>query len=144
MDTAFIEQQEIKVAPSIDSIDYVVNFVGDFLNTENCPKKEMWKILNAVDELFGNIVRYSKTAESINVCCWKNESRQCFQVRISDNGIPFNPLLVEEPILSSNVSERAIGGLGIFISKKLVDSMIYEYQNNRNILVISKEIREVS
>ena len=59
-----------------------------------------------------------------------------------DGGIPYNPLERSDPDLPLGADERKIGGLGIFLSKALTDSMNYRYENGKNILVITKERAE--
>ena len=56
-----------------------------------------------------------------------------------DNGIPFNPLEINEPDITKNVEERDIGGLGLFIVQKLATKIDYEYRDNHNILTIFKQ-----
>ena len=56
-----------------------------------------------------------------------------------DNGQPYNPLAKEDPDVTLSAEERAIGGLGIFMAKKSLDSMEYEYVNNQNVLTIKKK-----
>ena len=57
-----------------------------------------------------------------------------------DEGVPFNPLESDEPDVSLSAEERAIGGLGIFLVKKTMDSIKYRYENGQNILTIEKQI----
>ena len=59
---------------------------------------------------------------------------------IKDNGFPFNPLEKEEPDISLSASEREIGGLGIFITKKTMDTFSYTYENGQNILTMTKKL----
>ena len=59
---------------------------------------------------------------------------------ITDNGVPFNPLERDEPDISLSAAEREIGGLGIFITKKTMDTVSYAYENGKNILTMTKKI----
>ena len=54
----------------------------------------------------------------------------------SDNGTPYNPLETKEPDVTLSAEDRKIGGLGIFMVKKMTESMEYKYENERNILSI--------
>ena len=60
-------------------------------------------------------------------------------VEFKDSGRAFNPLLVSEPDTTLNLSERKPGGLGVFIVKKLMTDVSYEYRDGHNILRIEKE-----
>ncbi len=58
----------------------------------------------------------------------------------SDKGIPFDPLKEEDPDITLSANEREIGGLGIFICKKIMDDIHYEYIDGRNVLTLVKKI----
>jgi len=134
--------EKISVSPEIESTDLVINFIDQYLNAIHCPAKDIWGILTSVDELFTNIARHSNDSSYVIVYCWKNIEDNAVFIRFVDGGIPFNPLLAEEPQMSKKASDRKIGGLGIYISKNLMDSIAYEYLNNMNILTISKVINK--
>ena len=57
-----------------------------------------------------------------------------------DHGVPYDPLAKDDPDVTLSITEREIGGLGIFMVKKSMDDMVYEYQNGQNILTIRKRI----
>ena len=52
----------------------------------------------------------------------------------TDDGIPYNPIKAEEPDVTLSAEERKIGGLGIFMVKKMTESMEYTYEDDKNIL----------
>jgi anti-sigma regulatory factor (Ser/Thr protein kinase) len=60
--------------------------------------------------------------------------------RMSDKGIPFDPLKKPDPDITLSAEEREIGGLGIFITKKTMDSVTYAYENGENVLTMTKKI----
>ena len=62
------------------------------------------------------------------------------KVKVIDRGIPYDPLKKADPDVTLSADEREIGGLGIFIAKKVMDSIAYEYKNGQNILRIKKTI----
>ena len=59
-----------------------------------------------------------------------------------DNGAPCDPLASADPDISLSADERQIGGLGIYMVKKSMDEISYEYQKGQNILRIKKHITE--
>jgi serine/threonine-protein kinase RsbW len=59
---------------------------------------------------------------------------------LSDQGCEFDPTLTEEPDLNINPAERRIGGMGIFIAKHIMDSVAYQRQEGKNILIMKKNI----
>lgn len=57
-----------------------------------------------------------------------------------DHGIPYDPLRKNDPDITLTSEEREIGGLGIFMVKKTMDEITYEYRDGQNILRIRKDI----
>ncbi len=69
-----------------------------------------------------------------------SENPASVAITFTDQGIPYNPLAKEDPDVALSADERQIGGLGIFMVKKSMDGMDYEYRDGKNILTIRKRI----
>ena len=91
------------------------------------------KINIIIDEIYSNIVNYSKA--NLAEIGYSIENGKMFLYFI-DNGLPYNPLEIGDPDITLSVDERDIGGLGIFIVKKMADTVEYKYEENRNILKV--------
>jgi serine/threonine-protein kinase RsbW len=63
-----------------------------------------------------------------------------FRLRVTDRGSQFNPLASPEPDLTDDISERTVGGLGIYFVREMVDDIAYERRGGRNILTMSIKI----
>ena len=61
-------------------------------------------------------------------------------ISFSDHGVPYNPLAKDDPDVTLSAEERQIGGLGIFLVKKTMDDISYEYRDGKNILTIKKNL----
>ena len=57
-----------------------------------------------------------------------------------DRGVPFDPLAKPDPDITLTAEERDVGGLGIYMTKKTMDDMRYEYRDGQNILSLIKHI----
>ena len=57
-----------------------------------------------------------------------------------DNGVPYDPLAKADPDITLSTEEREIGGLGIYMVKKSMDDIVYEYKDGQNILSIKKKL----
>ena len=92
-----------------------------------------------VEEIFVNIASYAYDNEE-GTCLLTVQNGQDGKVTLifEDNGVRFNPLERQEPDITLPASERQIGGLGILITKKTMDDVSYRYENNKNILTITK------
>lgn len=89
------------------------------------------KVSIAVDEIYSNIINYSG-AELATISYEIKDGR--LYITFTDDGIPYNPLEAEEPDITLSAEERKIGGLGIFMVKKMTESMEYTYEDDKNIL----------
>ncbi|MBR4870046.1 MAG: ATP-binding protein, partial [Oscillospiraceae bacterium] len=96
----------------------------------------------AIEEVFVNVAHYAYGDGEGDVTLgigFDGESRTV-HFRLSDRGIPFDPLQKPDPDITLSVEEREIGGLGIFITKKTMDTVTYAYENGENILSMTKNI----
>ena len=96
----------------------------------------------AIDELFGNIAHYAYHPEvrPATVRVEVLENPLSVVITFIDNGVPYDPLKTKEPDITLSAEERMIGGLGIYMVKKTMDDIAYEYREGQNILRIKKSI----
>lgn len=134
--------KELSLQASIENIEKVTEFVNTELEAFGCPVKTKFQIDIAIDELFGNIARYAYGSEGGGaiVRLEVNNEPLCAVISFIDSGIPFNPLLREEPDVTAPLAQRQEGGLGIFLVKKSMDAVDYEYKDGKNILTIKKNL----
>lgn len=127
--------RSMRVAPVLESIPQVCAFLESTLLEYGAPVKVVAQVNVAGDEIFSNIARYSGAADA-SVDCRVTAGRVV--IRFMDDGRPYDPTTQPEPDVTLPAEEREIGGLGIFMVKKSMDRMSYEYANGRNILTIEK------
>ena len=134
---------ELRIAATVENIDVVTDFVNEQLEILGCPPKAQMQLDIAIDELFGNIAHYAY-APGVGEATVRVESiEDPFAVVITfiDEGVPYDPLAKEDPDTTLSVEERQIGGLGIFMVKKSMDDVAYEYKDGQNILAIKKLLK---
>lgn len=92
----------------------------------------------AIDELFANIARYAYGPDGgqATVRVEKQEIPPMAVITFIDRGIPFDPLKKKDPDTTLSAVERQVGGLGIYLVKKSMDGMAYEYKDGQNILTV--------
>ena len=134
--------KEITVDAPIENMDTVTAFVDDFLDQIACPMKSRIQINIVIDEIFGNICHYAykDSIGAITVRVESGNTPKAVFLTFTDNGIPYNPLETEDPDITSSSEERKIGGLGIYLVKKNMDEMKYEYVNQQNRLWMEKRL----
>ena len=126
----------------LENIEVVTDFVNEQLEALDCPMKAQMQIDIAIDELFGNIAHYAYNPEigQATVRVEVIEDPLAVTITFIDNGVPYNPLEKEDPDTSLSAEEREIGGLGIYMVKKSMDDITYEYKDGQNILAIKKNL----
>ncbi len=134
--------KEMTIDAAVENIPAVTAFVEEQLEQYNCPMKAQMQIDIAIDELFSNIAQYAynpKTGKA-TVRVEVTENPMSVIITFIDNGVPYNPLAKADPDVTLSADEREIGGLGIFMVKKSMDDISYEYKDGQNILKIKKNI----
>lgn len=129
----------ITVTAKLGNLDSVLEFMNDELEAHDCSMKLMMQLAIVVEELFVNIAHYAYAPGEGEVAITVDAS-DGFMMRFEDSGVPYNPLEKDDPDITVGVEDRDIGGLGIFMSKKMMDSMEYEYVCGKNVLTIRKAI----
>ena len=125
----------------MENIATVTEFVNAQLEQSGCPPKIQMQIDIAIDELFGNIAHYAYDPDvgpaTVRV---EVDEEPCVIITFIDNGVPYDPLGKEDPDITLSAEERGIGGLGVYMVKKSMDDISYEYRDGQNILRIKKRI----
>ena len=133
--------KELIIDATVENIKKVTEFVDEQLEMLNCPMKAQMQIDVAIDELFSNIAYYAYHPEvgEATVRVEVTEEPLAVIITFIDNGAPYDPLTSADPDISLSAEERQIGGLGIYMVKKSMDEISYEYQKGQNILKIKKQ-----
>lgn len=133
--------KEITIEARTENLDDVIAFVGGELENLNCGMKQQMQIELSVEEIFVNIAHYAYTPEigTVTIHVDTDDSNTVILTFI-DSGVPYNPLAKTDPDITLSAEERQIGGLGIFMVKKNMDDVIYEYKDGQNILTLKKKL----
>lgn len=133
--------KELTIQATVENIGIVTEFVDALLEEFGCPPRAQAQIDIAIDELFGNIAHYAYNPEvgpaTVRVEVDKSPS---VIITFIDNGMPYDPLKQRDPDTTLGLDERQIGGLGVYMVKKSMDEITYEYKDGQNILRIKKRI----
>lgn len=134
--------RQVTVPAREENLPRVVQALDDALEEAGCDVKTAIKLQLAVEEIFVNIARYAYAggAGDVSFEVWMDAEPRRLSMRFGDAGVPYNPLERDEPDVTLSTEEREIGGLGIFLARKNVDEMRYEYREGQNILTMSKRL----
>lgn len=134
--------EELIIDANVEKLEEVLAFIEPILELNDVPMKSQIKINVAVEEIFVNIANYAYDLKNgtATIRATVIDDPKALELVFIDNGMPFNPLEKLDPDITLSAEERQIGGLGIYMVKKNMDDMRYEYRDNQNILTLIKFI----
>ena len=132
--------KELEIEALTENLPQVLAFVDEQLEAADCPMKIQIQIDIAVEEIFVNIAHYAYAPETGKAMVRIETLADPPSVDITfiDNGVPYDPLAKADPDITLSAEEHQIGGLGIFMVKKSMDDVKYEYLDGHNILTLKK------
>ena len=133
--------KEIIVEAALENVLTITEFINEELEEARCPLKARLQIDIAIDEIISNIAKYAYDGKygNVKVAIDFFPSPSATEITFTDSGVPFDPLAMKDPDVTLPSADRDIGGLGIYMVKKTMDDVRYEFKDGCNILTIRKE-----
>ena len=133
---------ELEIAAEIEKLPEVLALLEQHLEEVDCPPKAQMQIAIAVEEIFVNIAHYAYAPKTgmASVRLELSSEPASAVITFLDRGVPFDPLAKPDPDVTLSAEDREIGGLGIFMTKKTMDDVRYEYRDGQNILKLEKKL----
>lgn len=133
--------RELTLEAAVEHIPELTQIVDAELEKAGCPPCAQTQIDVAVDELFSNIAAYAygESGGSVTVQIRVDRAGRAAELTFMDGGVPYNPLKQKDPDVFLAIENRNLGGFGIFIVKKSMDQVRYEYKDGQNCLTVRKE-----
>ena len=136
-DAGDASERSLVVAAADENLPKVTDFVHSCAPQDLSPD-DANKIDLAVEEIFVNISHYAyENGGDVEIVCKKLGERK-ISVAFKDSGIEFNPLEKGDPDFTESAETRRLGGFGIYLTKKFMDSVSYERQDGKNVLTLVK------
>ncbi len=135
-----IIQAALEVPADIQKLPKVMDFLTEQMKKAGIKPEKINAFLLAAEEIFANIAHYAYEGKTGKAQIEFYHNDQTLTVRFRDAGKAFNPLLKEDPNIRQDAQYRPIGGLGIFLVKKSMDKVNYEYDNGENILTVQMKV----
>ena len=125
--------------PIKDKCNEIIEYV---MASPDIPSQDdlIFKIRLSIEEVIENIIQYAYDNGSGFLEVGTQVEDGVLFIHFIDAGTPFNPLDKPDPDISLSAEDRPIGGLGIFISKQMMDKIEYEYKDGCNVLTMSKRV----
>jgi anti-sigma regulatory factor (Ser/Thr protein kinase) len=132
---------KIKIAASVDELERLLEWIDGILEKEACTTKVHSQVAIVLEEIFVNISRYAYMGEEGDVFIRASIEGTQLILQFEDSGKPFNPLqyLALDP--KAGIEQRKIGGMGIYIVRKMMDEVSYDRVDDKNVLTLYKTIR---
>ena len=132
--------EKITVDAVVENLQEVIDFATEKLEARDCPMKASMQLELVIEEIFVNIAHYAYAPETGTATVRIEMTPDPLSVDITfiDKGVPYNPLAKADPDITLSAEKRQIGGLGIFMVKKSMDDVKYEYLDGHNILTLKK------
>ena len=135
--------QSVRFAAKFEFLDEIREFVGEIARQGGFSDKDVYNIQLATDEAASNMIEHSYENIPdgvIDLSCGMEDD--LIRIVLIDYGVPFDPSAVPLPDLKADLSDRKIGGLGIFLMRKLMDEVRYEPKPDKsNVLTMIKRKR---
>ncbi len=118
-------------------LDNLFEYSSKLLGILGFNNRDIIMINTALEEVFVNVCQYAyEGTGTVEVSLSNDRTKVIFVFK--DSGKPFNPLLKSDPNITATSEEREVGGLGIFMVKKIMDNVFYEYKDGFNCLTLEK------
>lgn len=137
-----VKMKELRLKATEYNIVTATEFINSALNDEGCSDGARALIDIAIDDLFCNIARYAYGEDEGYVLLRFefDKMAKTASVTFIDRGIPFDPLKKKDPDITLSAEARKIGGLGIYMVKRIMDAVEYKYEDGCNMIRITKKI----
>ena len=128
---------------SLSELEKLGEKLEKFGRSHGFSQKALFEICLSMEELITNIISYGYNDEADHwIQIAVSHDNGIITIHLEDDGIPFDPLEAEEPDCECPVEQRKVGNLGIYLTKKVMDNMVYKRSGDRNILVLTKSLEK--
>ena len=135
-------ERHLTLKNDVQQIPRLASFIESIAQEKKLDQGLTMSLNLALEEAVTNVILYAYpegTEGIVDIVCLVQED--ALQFTISDSGRPFDPTAAPEADTTLGVEERPIGGLGIYLVRKLMDSVKYEYTDGKNILTLTKKLQ---
>ena len=135
---------EITIEAKIESLPEVLSFINEKIKDVPHSSRTQMHVEMISEEIYVNICQYAYGDDGGTATIGtelKEGDPATLIIRFCDTGTRFDPLKKEDPDITLPAGSRPIGGLGIFLVKKMIDDIDYKYEDSRNILTVTKVLK---
>jgi anti-sigma regulatory factor (Ser/Thr protein kinase) len=128
---------KIILPAKLENLKFMIKFIQEGAERQGFDKKESNQIQTASEEALVNIINYAYPDKEGNIeINYDASDNKRSVIEIIDCGIPFDPLTLPKPDINASIEDRKIGGLGIYMMRKIMDEVNYKRKQGKNILTL--------
>ncbi len=132
---------EVSVRNDLKEVSRTSDILAGFWAEHGLPPEPEMDASLALDEILSNVIRHGcEQDRDYDIRVRISLGSKDYELEISDDATPYNPLLRPDPNLDLPIEQRTPGGLGVFLVKQLADDLHYEFKEGRNILTFRKKL----
>ncbi len=120
----------------IEEVPAIVAYVADMAESVGMHPKRVMHLQLAVEEAVVNVCNYAYQVPPGEVQISISHESNRFVVKVQDEGVPFDPMTLEAPDLKAGIEERQVGGLGVYLMRRVMDEVHYFREGKKNILTL--------
>jgi serine/threonine-protein kinase RsbW len=129
---------EMTIGSAIAEIPAVSARLEERMGENGFSPEEVFDTQLAVEEVITNIIVHGYRGQESEIHLSCRFIRDHIEIRITDTAPRFDPLTMPEPDLDSDVDDRKVGGLGIYLVRQVMDTVSYRFENGKNVLTMEK------
>jgi len=135
--------KNILINNNLSEIERLSKAVAEFGKKNNLSSEVIYDVRLTLEEVVSNIINYGFVDhDEHQISIEMNLQGETLTIKIKDDGKPFNPLEVKNANLEKPFDEREIGGMGIYIVRKLMDKILYKREEGNNVLQLTKYLAD--
>jgi serine phosphatase RsbU (regulator of sigma subunit)/anti-sigma regulatory factor (Ser/Thr protein kinase) len=120
------------------NLEKMFDFIRAAAVKQGFEKSMVNKIQLACEEALVNVINYAYPEQEGDVEITYDNLEEALEIEIVDSGVAFDPLALPAPDITAPIEKRRIGGLGIYMLRKIMDKVTYKREEGRNILNLIK------
>ena len=132
-----METVEQTFVAKLDVIPAMVEFVSATAESFGVHPKRIMHLELAVEEATANICSYAYEIPPGEVIVQITREPEMFRIKLIDSGVPFDPMAMETPDIKAELESRQVGGLGVFLIRRMLDDVHYSRSGAQNILSLA-------
>ena len=132
--------KELVLPALLENLDPLIQFILEGARESGYDENTIAELHLVAEEAMVNIINYAYEGGSGDIILTVGSGNGMFSINIKDGGKAFNPLEKEDPDITIPIEDRPIGGLGIFLIRKIMDDLAYARVDDTNILTLKKKL----